>query len=227
MSFKGMNNCRRTRLEIVPAIRQAEAAVSRLKKGRIDVQVQLSQVSSHLASTQDRLTQADRALARHRVLLTQDRTIEIADTTYTPAQLRGMANRTISARKSLAAQAETLRGTHERLQGVVALLDRQEQDGRDRLDSLRRHLMEIDAKRLALKAVQEATRAVEDAGTLDFEALERQVRDLESKIEGELRFHEELLKQTAADSHSLESALGDTGASGELVAEIDKLLGTR
>lgn len=214
------------RKEIDPAIQQAEAALGRLKKGRIEIQVRASQISHHLSSTHDRLAETDRALARLRDLLGQGSSVEIAGTAYTPPQLTGMASRTISTRKSLAAQAETLQSTAERLQGVVALLESREQAGRNRLDSLKGLLVEIDTKAVALKAIKEAAR-VADAGALDFKALESHVRDLEAKIDGELAFHEEMLRQATADSDSVATILRDTGSTGEVVAEIDRLLGSR
>lgn len=214
------------RKEIDPAIQQAEATLARLKKGRIEVQVRASQISHHLSSTHDRLAETDRALARLRDLLGQGSSVEIAGTAYTPTQLGGMATRAISTRKSLAVQAGTLQSTAERLQGVVALLETREQAGRDRLDSLKGLLVEIDAKAVALTAIKEAAR-VANAGAFDFEALERQIQDLEAKIDGELAFHEEMLRQTPTDSDSVASILRDTGSAEDMVAEIDKLLGKR
>jgi len=213
------------RKEIDPAIQQAEAALGRLKKSRIEVQVRASQISHHLTSTHDRLAETDRALARLRDLLDQDLPVEIAGTTYTPTQLGGMANRTISTRKSLAAQAGTLTSTAERLQGVVALLETREQVGQSRLGALKGLLVEIDAKAVALTAIKEAAR-VADAGNLDFEVLQSQIKDLEAKIDGELAFHEEVLWQTTSDSDSVEAILADT-SNRDLVAEIENLLGKR
>ncbi len=215
------------RKEIDPAIQTAEAALGRLKKGRIEVQVRASQISHHLTATNDRLAETDRALARLRELLGSDGPVEIAGTTYTSAQLNGMASRAISTRKGLTAQAATLLSTKDRLERVVTLLETREQAGRDRLDSLKGLLVEIDAKAVAVQAVKEAARVAEDAGAFDFEALERQIQDLEAKIDGELAFHEEMLRQATADSDSVATILRDTGSTDEMVAEIDKLLGSR
>lgn len=215
------------RKEIDPAIQQAEAALARLKKSRIEVQVRASQISSDLTSTHDRLAETDRALARLRDLLGQGSSVEIAGTAYTLTQLGGMATGAISTRKSLAAQVATLQSTQERLESVVALLETREQAGRDRLDSLKGLLVEIDAKAVALTAIKEAARVAEDAGALDCEALERQIQDLEAKVDGELAFHEEMLKQATADSDSVATILRDTGSTDEVVAEIDRLLGSR
>lgn len=96
------------------ALQQAEAILSHLKKGRIEVQARSFHISQDLTSTHDRLAQTDRALSRLKDLLAQDQPVQIAGTTYTSTQLRGMASRTISTRRSLAAQAETLQRTQDR-----------------------------------------------------------------------------------------------------------------
>ncbi len=212
------------RREVAPAMQTAEATLGRLKRGRMEVQVQATRMSCELRSTHNRLAETDRTLARLRALLGQGSPVEIAGTSYTPAQLRDMANRTILARKHLAAQVETLQSTEERLEGVVALLRAREQERQNRLDSLKGLLVEIDAKAVALKAVQEAARVAEDTGGLGFEALDRQIRDLEVKVDGELAYHEEMLRQATSDPDSVASILRNTGSTEEVVAEIDCLL---
>ena len=86
----------------------------------------------------------------------------------------------------------------------MPLLEQREQEGRNRLDTLKALLVQIDAKKVALMAVQEAVSAVEDAGALDFEAIERQIREIESQIDGELVYNEETLKQTGSLGLDLE-----------------------
>lgn len=211
------------RKEIDPAISAAEAALTHLAKSRVEVQVRAAQISTDLSHAHDRLSETDRSLVRLRDLLSQDCPVEIIGTTYTSSQLKGMASRTMSARKGLAAQVATFQSTHQRLANVVALLEQREQEGRNRLDALKGLLVGIDAKKVALVAVQEAVSAVEDAGALDFEAIERQIREIESQIDGELSFNEEVLKQTG----SLDSIWRDTDTTDEAIAQIDKLLGSR
>lgn len=208
-------------------LQKAESVLDRLTRGRIEVQVSLSQISRDLNLTEDELVETDKKLARLRTLLVQDQPVEIAGSTFTPAQLRGITSRAISARKSLVDRAETLRSTKNRLASVASLLECREQNGQDRLDSLRSLLVQVDAKRAALKAVQEAAWIAQDVGALDLDAIQRQVQELEGKIDAELRFHEETLRQFVADSNSLDSLLTDTNTNAEAVAEIDKVVGKR
>lgn len=215
------------RREIDPAVQRTGAALGQLKRSRIEVQVRASQISCDLTSTHDRLAQADQALARLRELLARNEPVEIAGTTYTPSQLQGMAGRMLTTRKSLVAKVETLRATKDRLENIVAMLKLREQDGQDRLDALKSLPTEIDTKTVALKAVRQAAEAAESVGAVDFEALERQVRDLEVQIDGELAYHEEMLKQATVEARPLGVILTDTGDAAETIAEIDKLLGDR
>ena len=215
------------RREIDPTIQRAGAALAQLTKARIEIQVQLSRISGDLAAVQGKLDETDKGLVRLRDLFGRDQPVEIAGQTYSPSEIRGLANHALSARKRLSAQAETLQSTHDRLQAVVALLEAREQAGRDRLDSLKQLLSEIDAKAAALEAIKDAARVCEEVGPLDFEDLEKQIRDLEVKIDGELAYHREMLRQVTLDSGSLQEILRSTVTADELAAEIDRVLKSR
>lgn len=84
-----------------------------------------------------------------------------------------------ASRKKAVADAESLAATKNRLERIVAL-----------------------------QAIQEATRIAGQAGTLDFDSLEKQVRDLETQVDAELAFHEEMWKEDDLDS--VLKSLGDT-----------------
>ncbi|NLX96625.1 MAG: hypothetical protein GXY83_10650 [Rhodopirellula sp.] len=215
------------RREIDPAIQQAGAALANLTKARIEIQVRLSRISGDLAAVQGNLDETDKGLARLRDLLGQDRHVEIAGQNYSPSEISSMANRALSARKRFAAHGETLQATHDRLETVVALLESREEESRDRLDSLKQLLIEIDAKAAALEAVKDAARVCEEVGPLDFDALERQIRDLEVKIDGELAFHQEMLRQVTLDSGSIQEILRSTAVDDELAADIDRVIKSR
>ena len=64
-------------------------------------------------------------------------------------------------------------------------------------------------------------------GPLDFDALERQIRDLEVKIDGELAFHQEMLRQVTLDSGSIQEILRSTAVDDELAADIDRVIKSR
>ncbi len=123
------------------------------RRGGLRFKSERLQISHHLTATNDRLAETDRALARSvNSWAATARWRSLA--TYTSAQLNGMASRAISTRKGLTAQAATLLSTKDRLERVVTLLETREQAGRDRLDSLKGLLVEIDAKAVAVRQVK-------------------------------------------------------------------------
>lgn len=63
--------------------------------------------------------------------------------------------------------------------------------------------------------------------TVDFNTLEKQVRDLSGKIDVELAFHDEKAQETSADSKSLDSIIRETSTASDTVSEIDKILGSK
>lgn len=183
------------RQEVGDALARAEAGLDRLSHGRIEVQVELSRINDNYASAKGEVAQADQALNRLQQLLGQKGEVVIAGETYGPAQLEEMADRAATNRKKALAEADCLSGTKDRLEKIVAMLHRREREGRDRLDALKSLLAEIDAKIVALQAIQQAGQA----DTLNFDDLERQVRDLEAQVDAELAYHEEMWKEGDLD----------------------------
>jgi tetratricopeptide (TPR) repeat protein len=193
------------RQEVEDALARAEAGLDRLTHGRIEVQVELGRISDNYASANDAVAQADEALNRLQQLLGKE--VQIAGETYSPAQLEEMVDRAEANKKKAAAEADSLASTKDRLGRIVALLSHREHEGRDRLQTLKSLMIEIDAKIVALKAIQEATRIFGQADILDFDGIEKQVRDLEAQVDAELAFHEEMWR-----SDDLDSVLRDLGA---------------
>lgn len=182
------------RQEVGDALGRAQQGLDRLTHGRISVQVELSRIGDKCASAKEEVARADEALNRLQQLLGKETVI--AGDTYSPAQLKEMADRASANRKKAAAEADSLSATKDRLERIVAMLSHKEHEGRDRLDTLKSLMTEIDAKMVALTAIQQAGQA----DTLDFDLLEKQVRDLEAEINAELAYHEEMWKQDDLDS---------------------------
>ena len=107
-------------------------------------------------------------------------------------------------------------------------LEQREKEGRDKLKGLKMHLDEIDAKAVALKSIKDASALSGGTTTLDFDNVEKQVRDLSTKIDVELAFHDEKGKQaSASDVGSLDTIIKQTSTAGNTVSEIDKILGKK
>ena len=206
-------------------IQNMDAGLDKLKKGKIEAKVRLSQTTEKLSDLQAKTAKADQVLIRLRDHLKSDQQTEINGKKYTVPELKDMADRTISARKKLAAESDILKSSEQRLRRVVASLDQREQDGRDRLRTLKQHLDDIDTKSIALKSLQDAASLSGTAETLDFKGVEKQVRDLSTKIDVELAYEEEKWQESGTDDKTLESIVRDTSTAGDTVSEIDKLVG--
>ncbi len=207
-------------------VRNLTAAMEQYTRGKIEAKVKLKQVSGRLDELEKKVADADKFLGRLRDYLKAGKNVEISGKTYTPAQLKEMAEAAIPLRKKLGTEAEAFRGSKERLAKTVALLEQKEQEGRDKIQGLKLGLEEIEAKSVALESMKEASRLSGETAALDFGTVEKQVRDLSTKIDVELTFHDEKAKESSATKgDSLEAMIRQTSTSGDTVAEIDKLIG--
>lgn len=210
--------------EVAISVRNHEAGIDTIKRGKIEAKVRLAQITEKLSDLQGQIGQADKALGRLRDHLKAGKDAEINGKKFTDAELKDMAERTIAARKKLATEADALKSSQQRLQGVVTALEEREQDGRERLTRLKRDLDEIDAKSIALKSMQDSAKLSGGTETVDFDAVEKQVRDLATKIDVELTFQEQKGQEAGTDQKSLESIVRETSTATDTVAEIDKIL---
>jgi hypothetical protein len=207
------------------AVQGMEAGIDKIKMGKIESKMRLTQVTDSLTAVKAKIAKADKALGRLRDGLKEGKETVFNQKTYSPTELKGMADQIIAARKKLRIEAEGLSSTQKRLAGIVTALEQREQDGRERLVKIRQNLDEIDAKAVALRSIQEAASLSGDTEVADFTAVEKQVRDLSGKIDVELAFNDEKAKEQSAESKSLESIVRETSTASDTVSEIDKILG--
>ena len=220
----GEINVEKKKAEI--GVRQMEAGLDEIKRGKLEAKVRCAQYAERLADVEGKVASADKTLVRLRDHLKADTEVSLNGKTFKPQDLKDMADKTITARKKLGVEADALRGSKKRFEAVAASLEQREQDGRDRLKSLKHTLDEMDAKSAALRSMQEAARIGGGTQTLDFEAVEKQVRGLSARLDTELAFHDEKWKeQNAAPERSLDAIVRDTSTAGDTVSEIDRLIG--
>jgi chromosome segregation ATPase len=219
----GEVNVKKKEVEI--AVRNMDAGLDKLKKGKIESEVRLSQTTEKLSELTAKTAKADQVLIRLRDHLKSDQRTEINGKTYKAAELKDMADRTISARKKLVTESEVLKSSEHRLKRVVASLEQREQDGRERVRTLKQHLEEIETKSVALKSMEDAANLSGPAERLDFEGVEKQVRDLSTKIDVELAFQDEKSQESDSADKSLETIIRETSTASDTLSEIDKLVG--
>jgi phage shock protein A len=217
------------RKEAEIGIRNMDAGLDQLKVGKIEAKVKQTQFSNKATELEGKIADADKVLGRLRDYLKENKDVTISGKTFTPAQLNEMADTAISARKNIAVQLEAVKSARDRLGAVVASLEQREKDGRDKIKELKQHLEEIDAKAVALKSIKDAASLSGGGAAFDFEKVEKQVKDLSTKIDTELAFHDEKVKEAGAapEVGSLESVIRQTSTAGDKISEIDKILGKK
>jgi phage shock protein A len=139
-----------------------------------------------------------------------------------------MADRVLAARKGLVTERDGLRDAQQRLDTVAASLERREQEAEQKARSLRQQLDEIDAKAVALKSIQQASRVSGGVAAPDFEEVEREVQELATKIDVELAFQDEKWNQSDSnDLDALQAVIRGTSTSADTISEIDKVLSSK
>ena len=217
------------RKEAEIGIHNMDAGLDQLKKGKIEAKLKQTQFSEKATEVEGKIADADKALGRLRDYLKENKDVTLSGKTFTPAQLNEMADTAISARKRLATELETAKSAAGRLGAVAASLEQREKEGRGKIKGLKQCLEEIDAKAVALKSIKDAANLSGGGAALDFEKVEKQVKDVRSKIDAELAFHDEKAKESpaASESATLESVVRQTSTAGDKISEIDKILGNK
>ena len=216
------------RKEVEMGIQDMSAGLDQLKKGKIEAKVKQTQFSDRVAELEGKIADADKALGRLRDYLKENKDVTLSGKKFTPDQLKDMAEAAISARKRLATEIEGIKSARDRLAVVATSLEQRETEGRDKIKTLKQTLEEIDAKAVALKSIKDASVISGGGAALDFEKVEKQVKDLSTKIDTELVFHDEKAKeQTANELKSIDSIVRQTSTAGDAVSEIDKILGKK
>jgi len=138
------------------AVQGMEDGIDKLKMGKIESKMRLTQVTESFSAIEGKIAQADKALGRLRDHLKDGKETVINQKKYSPSELKDMADKIIAARKKLSTEAEGLKSTQKRLDSIVTVMEQREQEGRERLSKIKQNLDEIDAKAVALKSMQEA-----------------------------------------------------------------------
>ena len=210
------------------AVQRLGEGIDKLKKGKIDARVRANSAGEQIIGLELKIGEADKALVRLRDHLKEEKEVELAGRNFTPAQLKDMADKTITARKSLSSQIDLLRQSKSRLDAVATTLENREKESLQKVSILKQQLSEIDDKVIALKAIKEATSiSGESDSSVDFTSVQNSIRSLSTRVDAELAFHDEKWKESELDSEStnLDSIISQTSTTNDTLAEIDKLIG--
>ena len=125
------------------------AGIESLKKGRIEAKVCAANLDEQIAAIDQKIAEADKTLGRLRDYLEKGEAVDLSGKTFSPDQLKDMADKTISARKSLSTQVEALRKSKGRLENVATNIESREKEVVEKMTILKGQLSEIDAKAVA------------------------------------------------------------------------------
>ena len=224
-SLLGEVDVKRRAVEL--AVQRLGGGIDKFKKGKIEARVRANSVAEQIAGLKQKIGEADKALSRLRDFLMEDKDVELSGKTFTPAQLKEMAESAISARKALSSQIELLGQSRSRLEAVASTLESREKESAQKVSILKQQLSEIDDKVIALKAIQEATSISGTDTSVDFVSVQQEVRSLSTKVDVELAFHDEKWEQSEKDNDHLvlDSVIAETSTTSDTLAEIEKLIG--
>ena len=206
-------------------IRNMALGLDQLKRGKIEARVKEAQFAERVAEIEGKIADADKALGRLRDCLNENKEVALSGKKFSPDQLKEIAQTALDARKKLAIELEGVKTARDRLGAVVAALEGREKAGRDKMKALNLLLEEVYAKAVALKSMKDASTLAGGGAALDFAKVEQQVKELATKIDVELAFHDEKLKD--ATPQSIDVVVRHTSTASDVVAKIDAILGKK
>ena len=127
-SILGTMDVKRKEIEI--SVANLKEGINGLRKAKIKAQVSGDQIQRQAKPQEEKLASMDAALKTLRGHLETGKPVEIAGKTYSPAELKDMADRVMEARKACAGQLAGLHESQGRLQKVAATLERRQHDSR-------------------------------------------------------------------------------------------------
>lgn len=181
------------RKEIEMSVGALKDGLAGLRKAKIMAQVKLDQLDGKVRPVEDRISTIDDTLKTLRDHLKSGSSVEIAGRTYSPNELKTMAQQVIAERKGAAEQLSGLRNSQVRLKKVASTLERKQQDYESKLSAVENRVAVIDASRIALTAMKDAAEAMGsgDQGVArSVEKLEEKVSDLYAEVETDLIFED-------------------------------------
>ncbi len=193
-----------------------------LRKAKITAQVQLDQIDRKVRSVEDQVSTIDDTLKTLRDHLRSNRAVEIAGRSYSPDELKVMAQQVIAERKGAIKRLNVLQGSQARLKQVVSTLERRQQEYEQKLSAIENRVAMIDASRTALTAMKEANTALEggDQGfAQSVERLEEKVSDLFAEVETEL-----IVEDAKWDESPMDGLIAGIRTQTDTIEAIDKAL---
>ncbi|MFH1354064.1 MAG: hypothetical protein ABIH36_02140 [bacterium] len=218
------------RKAITLAMEKVKSDIEAMRRTRIQTTVKAERLDREIKSLEESVQQIDQTLSRLRTKLTGSAPVEIAGRTYSVDDIQRTSDRLITLRKNKAGSISGLQEAQLVMQKTAEGLGQKQIVARDKVERFKSQLAAIDAKSVALKALQ-SSYAVGNSTSLSNQlaGIEEKIEALLVNVETELRVEGEKWDEAAVenDISSVDTLLQDLKEPAETVAEIDAILGDR
>ena len=218
------------REQISQSMKAMKEAVNGLRKAEIKAQVKNEQIDRRAAPARQQIEKAEATLAKLRDYLKKDEPTEIAGKTYSPSELKEMAQKVIKSRADASAEVAGYEKSTASLQKVVTSLKAKRQQFEEQISQFESTLAEIDSQSIALKAMQDASAQLGDSElsmSENVDQLEDKINDLFADVQVEMLTEDAKWDEASTNSEidAVDSFIEATQESGDVLDKIDSILG--
>jgi len=213
--------------ELQIEMRKMDRACDDLTKARIHSQVQAERLDKKHQELDQQIADCDAALRRLKGYLSAGGSADIGGKTYTPDQIKDMADKLLAARKSLCQQADTLKQSQTQLNRTTNLLVARETALKHQQVKLKTQIVELESEMVSLQTIKETSHLVGDNDQSlgqNLDAISKKVAAIQDRTRAELRFEEEKCKNLEANGNGADAIIAATKSHQDTIAEIDKVL---
>ena len=217
------------RKQIETSINAMDDSITGIRKAKIKAEVRVEQLGRQLQPLTDKKSSIVSTLKKLRDYLTADAPAEIGGKTYTIDEMKSMSSKLIAAGKELDTQIGRLQGPTAQMTKVAETLCQRQAQYQIRLTDLQSQVAEIDAKKIALDAMKEASThmgALDKSFASNVDNLEHDIAELHAEIETALRVESEEWDEATAerDISSVDETILLMNEPQDSVSEIDAFL---
>lgn len=218
--------------------KQIEMNIAALRKGidgmqtaKAKIKAQLLLIERNTQPVRAKMEETKVAMAKLSEYVKAGTSVSLGGKEYDPEQLKSMAGDALKRYKSYETQVKNLESTKPTLEASLGNIDAKINLYQEKLVSLDDAMKKVEAKLVALKAMQETSAALGDAdGSLasNVEALERDLASLEGEVDAGLLREDERYNASATEKQisTVDSFIESVNAGGaDPLSEIDAILG--
>lgn len=204
------------RKEIEFKQRELRTQLGDLRERRISAQVRLERLKEKKKAAEAKIESLRGTLAKVNSLVEQAKdaggTLEKDGVTYTAEDISKTAERQINNFKMANTKLQGLKSSVDALQGSYDYLVQQETKAKDLMEKLEIKISEIDAKKIAVDAVREATTISGDETSINdsIAALEKDIEEMAIDVETALRVEQDKLNELDTNTKNADALLTES-----------------